>query len=92
MLLMGAAGTFWPLRTLWQHDLSLDAALDILTDPTVPLASWACCCTGWLIGEASEMVTSLLMTRRTAHMVHKLRQEQSQLIAEWGRRPFGSET
>ena len=38
---------------------------------------------GWLIGEASEMVTGQLMTRRTASVIRKLQQERAQLAGEW---------
>jgi hypothetical protein len=83
MMLMGAACTFMPLRLLWEHGGSLDASLDLLSDPGRPLLAWTACGGGWLAGQMADLGARLLLDARSARMLRQLTDERDKLIVEW---------
>ncbi len=83
MLLMGAAATMMPLRLLWEQGGTLDAALDLLSDPGRPLLSWFACGTAWCLGQIGEILTRLALDARGMLAVRALTAERDRLKAEW---------
>ncbi|WP_158745869.1 hypothetical protein [Acidisphaera sp. L21] len=83
MMLRGAACTFMPLRVLWEHGGSLDASLDLLSDPGRPLLAWTACGAGWLAGQLADILTRLALDARSARALRQLTQERDKLIVEW---------
>ena len=83
MLLMGAASTFMPLRTLWCHDASLATAVNLLGDPNRLLVSWVSVAAGWFVAELAEVATKLTLDGRARQSVHALKRERDDLAREW---------
>ncbi len=83
MLLMGAATALSPLQHLWAHGGSLDAAIDVLSDPMVPLWSWVASGSAWLIGQLWEVVSVFVMQKSDDHTSHRLQEERAKLLEEW---------
>lgn len=81
--LLGTASAFSPLLLLWEHGGSVDAALDLLSDPARPLLCWFCCGAGWLLTELAQMVSQLAVTGRNARTLKLLRAERTWLTEEW---------
>lgn len=83
MLLTGAASTFMPLRLLWEHGGSFETGLNLLSDPTRLLFSWAASGCGWITGQLTDALTRLLLDARATRQLHNLKQERETLLAEW---------
>lgn len=83
MIFMGTASTMMPLRLLWEHGGSLDAALDLLSDPGRPLLSWLACGAAWLLGQSAEILTRFALEARTTMAVNALTAERESLKDEW---------
>ena len=83
MIMMGAASVFMPLRLLWEQGGSLDVALELLSDPTRPLLSWTANGAGWLIGQATELVTQFFLDAQANRQLHAFKEEREELATEW---------
>ncbi len=83
MIFMGTASTMMPLRLLWEHGGSLDAALDLLSDPGRPLLSWLACGAAWFLGQSAEIVTRFALEARAKMAVNALTAERETLKGEW---------
>ena len=83
MLLMGLAATVMPMRVLWDHGGSIDAALDVLGDPGRPLLAWGASGAGWLVGQVADLLTRFVMDAQAARAIQLLDQERAELTREW---------
>ncbi len=83
IVLLGTASAFAPLLLLWKHSGSLEAALDLLSDPVRPLLSWFCCGAGWLLTELAQMTAKLTITGRHTRTMKSLEAERDGLVEEW---------
>ncbi len=83
MIMMGAATVFMPLRLLWEQGGSLDAALDLLGDPTRPLLSWVASGAGWSIAQVTELATQFALNAKSNRTLRALKKEREALAAEW---------
>ncbi len=81
--LLGAASTFMPLRLLWEHGGSVEAALDLLGDPLRPLLSWSCCGAGWLATELVQLARRFAVATKEAALLKQLKAERARLVEEW---------
>ena len=89
MLLMGAASAMMPVRVLWEHSGTLEAALDLLGDPGCPLFSWAACGTAWLVGQLADILTRFGLDARAKLAIRALTAERDKLNEEWMDAPPG---
>ena len=83
MLLMGGASAIMPLRHLWEHGGTLDAAFGILTDPLVPLWSWTASAVAWLAAQLWEMGERLVTKTADDRTEKRLKTERTSLAEEW---------
>ena len=83
MVMMGAASVFMPLRLLWEQGGSLDAALELLSDPSRPLLSWTASGLGWLVGQVTELITQFLLNAKATQLRRTLEIERQDLMEEW---------
>ena len=83
MLLVGGATALMPLIHLWEGGGSLSAGVDILSDPVVPLWSWAASGSLWLIAQLWEVVALFIMQQADAARRRRLEQERTELVQEW---------
>jgi hypothetical protein len=83
MIFMGAASTMMPLRLLWEHGGTLDAALDLLSDPGRPLLSWFACGAAWFLGQLVEILTRFALDARARMAVRTMSAERDKLKEEW---------
>jgi hypothetical protein len=84
MLLLGAAASFGPLRTLWDAGNSLDGAVALVSDPVHLGFAWVVAGAGWLFGEMIQIVGREVLEVMARHRAATLRQERARLEAEWG--------
>ena len=83
MLLMAAATALSPLLRLWDQGGSLAAALDVLSNPLVPLWSWTASGSAWLLCQTWEVVSTFIMHTADDHASRRLQEEKSKLVEEW---------
>ncbi len=83
MLLMGAATALSPLLALWEQGGSFAAAIDVLSNPLVPLWSWTGSGSAWLVGQTWEVVSTFIMQAADDHSSRRLKEERSKLVDEW---------
>ena len=83
MLLMGAATALSPLLRLWEQGGSLAAAVDVLSNPLVPLWSWVGSGSAWLIGQTWEVISTFIMHTADDHASRRLKEERTKLVDEW---------
>ncbi len=83
MLLMGAATSLAPLLRLWQHGGSLADTVDILSDPLLPLWSWAASGSAWLVGQLWEVLSLFVMQTADDQTGRRLKEERAKLVEEW---------
>ena len=83
MALLGASCTFVPLRLLWDHGGSVNAALDLLGDPLRPLLSWSFCGAGWVLTELAQLAARLSMTAKETRLIKALQTERAVVVEEW---------
>ena len=74
---------FSPLQQLWAHGGSLDAAVDVLSNPTALLWSWVASGSAWLIGQLWEVGSLFVMQKADDHSSHRLKEERAGLLEEW---------
>jgi len=84
MLLLGAAASFGPLRTLWDSGNTLDGAINLISDPVHLGMAWVVAGSGWLFGELIQIVGREVLEVMARHRAAALRQERTRLEAEWG--------
>ena len=84
MLLLGAAASFGQLRILWDAGNTMDAAMAIVGDPVHVGQSWVVAGAGWMFGELIQIVGREVLEVLARHRAAALRQERTQLEAEWG--------
>lgn len=83
MALVGSTAVVLPLRTLFDHGNTMDAALDLLSDPICPLLAWVACGAGWLLCELAKIAARLALVITVQRKTQALRQEEAQLKQEW---------
>ena len=83
MLLIGGATALAPMRHLWEHGGSLDAAVDLLGDPLIPLWSWTASGCVWLFLQLWEVVSLFVMQKADDHAGRRLKEERAKLLEEW---------
>lgn len=81
---MNFAGVFPYLMDLWMGDHSLGAARDILTDVFKLGIMYSAAAFGWLMFTFIPPVVGAFLTVLSQRRVATLRNEQRQLIEEWG--------
>jgi len=84
LLLLGAAASFAPLRSLWDAGNTLDAAMALITDPLRLGLAWVAAGVGWMLSELIQLVGREVLEVMARHRVAALRQERAALEAEWG--------
>jgi hypothetical protein len=83
MIYMGTASTMMPLRLLWEHGGTLDAALDLLSDPGRPLLAWLACGAAWFLGQLTEILSRFALDARAKMAMRALSAERDKLKEEW---------
>ena len=84
MVMMAAATSIGPLRTLWQSGNSIEGAVTIISDPATLALAWLAAASGWVISEGVSLVGSEIDTIRSKRQKDRLTVERSALEQEWG--------
>ena len=81
---MNIAGVFPSFLNLWNGDNSLAGVKAILTNPFEMTIIFSAAALGWLIYFAVPPVVKSLLTVFAHHRINVLREEQRNLIKDWG--------
>ncbi len=81
---MNIAGVFPSFLTLWNGNNSIRGAMEILTNPFDLTIMFAGAAFGWLLYVAIPPVIKSLLTVIAQHQIAVLREEQKELIKNWG--------
>ncbi|MCQ8240764.1 hypothetical protein [Rhizosaccharibacter radicis] len=83
-LTAGLAAGVWPFWAFWEQDLSVDAAITLVRQPTMILPCWIAVLSGWLLSETIHGAMRLQMRWRIAAERRRLDQELAALEEQWG--------
>ncbi len=84
MLLLGLATVFMPVRILWENGHSLDACIDLLSDPSRIGVPWLAAGAGWLMTELTQVLGREYYEVAAKRRIAALRRERTELEEEWG--------
>ena len=84
MLLLGLASAFMPIRLLWENGATLQACIDLLSDPAHICISWLAAGAGWLMTELTQLVGREFYEVAAKRRIAALRRERADLEEEWG--------
>jgi hypothetical protein len=84
MLLLGLATVFMPIRILWENGHSLQACIDLLSDPARIGVSWLAAGAGWLMTELTQILGREYYEVAAKRRIASLRRERTELEEEWG--------
>ena len=91
MLLCGAAASVAPAWHLWDHGLTMENSLDLLSDVLTVGLAWAATAAGWLIAEVAPICVSLALEATSKRRDGELRAARARFEAEWGISPADAE-
>ena len=91
MLLCGAAASVSPAWHLWDHGLTMENSLDLLSDVLTVGLAWAATAAGWLIAEVAPICVYLALEATAKRRDGELRAARARHEAEWGIPPAGAE-
>lgn len=81
---LNLVGTLYFLRAIWAAGHSLSDIVPVLSD----VFGWFCVMvatgTGWIIFGMMPIVVAKVAEAQTAVRLHRIRQDQSRLVREWG--------
>ena len=83
VFLLGLATAAQPMLLLWRAGHSLDAALGLVTDPSVVVLAWAAQASGWLLAEMLPVVIGLVMQGSAAARAARLRAARRSYEEQW---------
>lgn len=92
MLLCGAAASVFPAWRLWDHGLTMENSLDLLSDVLTLGLAWAATAAGWLLAEVAPIGVHLVLEGTARQREGELRAARARYEAEWGLPPPGAET
>ena len=92
MLLCGAAASVVPAWRLWDHGLTMENSLDLLSDLLTLGLAWAATAAGWLLAEVAPICVLLVLDGTAKRRDGELRAARARYEAEWGLPPAGAET
>lgn len=81
---MNFSGIFPFLADVWFNNHSIDAAIDIMTDPFDLMVIYGAAGFGWMLYVAVPPVITTFLSVMAQRRVTVLREIQSKLIEEWG--------
>lgn len=84
VFVLNAAGTFPAVLGLWRHGQTVDAAIDILTQPLLLLLAFAPAGFGWILFLYTPYFVGGLMRRKAEARIRSLSKAQEALMEEWG--------
>ena len=84
MLLCGAAASVTPAWRLWDHGLTMENSLDLLSDVFTLGLAWAATAAGWLVAEVAPVFVHLLLEGTSRRRDAELRAARARYEAEWG--------
>jgi hypothetical protein len=84
MLLLGLATSFMPIRILWENGHSLEACIDLLSDPSRIGVSWLGAGGAWLMTELTQIVGREFYEVAAKRRIAALQRERTELEEEWG--------
>ncbi len=84
MLLLGLATAFMPIRILWENGHTLQACIDLLSDPARIGVSWLAAGAGWLMTELTQIIGREFYEVAAKRRIAALRRERAELEEEWG--------
>jgi hypothetical protein len=84
MLLLGLATSFMPIRILWENGHSLEACIDLLSDPSRIGVSWLAAGGAWLMTELTQIVGREFYEVAAKRRIAALQRERTELEEEWG--------
>ncbi len=78
------AGVLPALLTLWRGNHTMDAAVDVLSQPAVILVMLLPAAIGWLLYGYTPVFVGGILRRRAEGRIRSLEKEQEALAAAWG--------
>ncbi len=81
---MNFSGIFPFLTDIWFGDHSIDAAIEIMTNPFDLMIIYGAAAFGWMLYMAVPPVITTFLTVLAQRRVTALRENQSNIIEEWG--------
>jgi hypothetical protein len=83
LILLGLAAAARPLATLWSLGNRMDAALELLGDPTILATAWGAQAATWLVVELAPLFITLALEAAAAARAVRLRAARKHYEEQW---------